>query len=331
MKIVRTFFACILVLCTLFTLFYGQFRISVEHSFGNEESYKGILKLWHVDSFEGGVGSRKQYLLKVARTFEKKYSGVLVMVVEHTLESANENLKNGIYPDMISYGNGLEINNMSELNMDGAFKGGNIGEKNYAEAWCRGGYVLIANPKLVQSIEINEIDSLLVSQSEYTQPLFSLIEEGITVQDITIKTPMNAYVQFVEGKTKYFLGTQRDVNRLERRGMEVITYPMMGYNDLYQYISITTTDNEKRFYSEEFIKVLLSEKSQSKLNEIGMLSQRYSVKYENEHLVNMQSQNNSKTISVFTSPLVLKDMQEKSKLAIKGDVEEQRKIKNMLI
>jgi hypothetical protein len=83
---------------------------------------------------------------------------------------------------------------------------------------------------------------------------------------------MDAYVKFVTGKVKWFLGTQRDVNRLETRGMSVKVTPLERFNDLYQYVSITSSDQIKRYYAEQFINYLVSEQVQKKLNEIGMLS-----------------------------------------------------------
>ena len=330
MKIIRYATILLLVFSIVFTAFFGRYKISEGKEIGTPSEYKGIITMWNVDTFEGGVGSRKQFLLRVARGFEKENDGVLVMVTDHTTNSVKENFKNGLYPDIISYGNGTCIENVVELDKSVAIKGGTVGGKNYAAAWCRGGYVLIANPKLTDNIP-DQIDTLLVSQSDYTQPLAALCLEGIVVKEVSVLPPMDAYIKFVEGKTPYFLGTQRDLNRLERRGVEIISRPLQNYNDLYQYLSVTGKDTTKGVYAERFVSYLLSESVQKSLTSIGMLSCKYSVEYDNEHLSNMQKIVDFSTVSAFTPSEMLIKMQELSLRAIKGDEESKIKIKNMLV
>ncbi len=325
----RIFLVFIIIFSILFTLFFGRFKITQSHSFGSAESYKGILTLWQVDSFEGGTGSRKQFLLKVARAFERQNEGVLVMVLEHTPQSVKESLLDSS-PDLISFGIGTEIGAFSQINAKAFSQGGMVGQKSCALPWCRGGYTLIANPKLVSEIG-NNLESLLVSQGEYTQPLVALYMEGISASTIEIKSPMDAYVQFVAGKTPYFLGTQRDINRLERRGVEVITRPLTKYNDLYQYVALTSSDSLKASYAEQFIETLLSPSIQQTLSEIGMMSEYEKVSFANSHLSNMQNLSGFSTVSAFVAPQSLKEMQENSLLLMGGKKELENKIKNMLV
>ena len=112
MKVIRTITASFLIFCIIFTFLFGAGKIAEKSQVGKSEEYKGIITLWHVDSFEGGIGSRKQFLLKTARTFEKQNKGVLIMVISHTPESVKESMDKGVYPDLISFGNGTEINNL---------------------------------------------------------------------------------------------------------------------------------------------------------------------------------------------------------------------------
>ena len=323
----------ILIFCIVFTLVFASNKIGEGHSFGSAEEYKGILTLWQVDSFEGGSGSRKQFLLKVARDFEKQNAGVLVMVVEHTAESVKTALDEGQSPDMISFGNGTEVSGFLELSLGVKFSGGMIGEKECAVPWCRGGYVLIANPSITtkELLLQDNFDSVLISQAEYTQPVLSLICEGIKVNNLTVKKPMDAYVDFVGGKIRYFLGTQRDVVRLERRGVEVYARPLIEYNDLYQYVTITSKDQTKKTYSGKFLEYLTSKKVQQSLNQISMLSLNYGVEYQNQHLIQMQKVQNKNTISAFTYAQVLKQTQLDCLKAMSGDDNLKIKIKNMLI
>lgn len=333
MKILRFLLGGILLFSIVFTAFFGAGKIGEGHFFGSAEEYKGIITLWQVDSFEGGAGSRKQFLLKVARDFEKQNKGVLVMVVEHTAESVKTALNEGQSPDMISFGNGTEISGFLELSLGVKFSGGMVGEKECAVPWCRGGYVIIANPNITTKEQLlqNDFDSMLISQAEYTQPVLSLICEGVKVNNLTIKKPMDAYVDFVGGKVRYFLGTQRDIVRLERRGVEVYTRPLTEYNDLYQYVTITSKDQTKKTYSERFLDYLMSQKVQQSLSQISMLSLNYGVEYQNQHLIQMQKVQNKNTISAFTYAQVLKQTQLDCLKVMGGDDNLKIKIKNMLI
>lgn len=322
--------AILMAFSVVFTAFYGRYKIGDDGVDNSRAEYKGILTLWHVDSFEGGTGSRKQFLLKSARGFEKVNQGVLVMVINHTAESVRENVKNGVYPDMISYGAGLDVNVYSEFDISKTVSGGMIGDKTYATAWCRGGYVLISNPKLV-SEQKKDLENLVVSLGDYTQPLVAFALNGYTARHIEVMKPMDAYVRFTGGKTPYFLGTQRDVNRLNARGMEYKATPLEEYNDLYQYISITGVDELKRYYAEEFIRYIVSENVQRKLNGIGMLSAFCDAEYDVGTLRDMQSVKNFSTVSAFTPSAVLKEIQADSLVAAAGDTETLNKIKKMLL
>ena len=96
-----------LCLTCVLLLIYGTLATKKQNTIKKVEGYKQILELWHIDSFEGGIGSRKDFLLKTSLSYEKK-NKVLISVVSHTISSATIALKNKV-PDMISCGNGLDI------------------------------------------------------------------------------------------------------------------------------------------------------------------------------------------------------------------------------
>ncbi len=329
MKLTRLFMALILSSCAIFTAFIGVNQINSEKSVVDKSEYKGIISVWQVDGFEGGIGSRKQFLLKSARSFEKKNNGLLVMVTDRTPEGVKEDFKKGVYPDLISYSVGTEVIGISELNVERKVSGGKIGGKDYATAWCRGGYLLITNPKLVTNV--SKIDKLLVSQAEYTLPLIALLESGIQVDNVEVLPPFDAYLKFVSGKTPYFLATQRDIIRLNNRGMEVNATPLDGFSDLYQYISITATDQQKRYYANEFINHLTSDDVQKDLDKIGLMSAFYPSAHENQVLSLMQSTKIKSTVSAFLSPVQIKELQSLSQKAVMGDEDALNKIKNVLV
>ncbi len=330
MKVVRVSISVLLVVVIAFTYFYGNYKVGESVTAKQSESYKGVITLWQVDSFEGGTGSRRQFLLKAARSFEKQNRGVLVMVVNHTQTSVKQNLDNGVYPDIISYGIGVDVKGYSELKVNRKVAGGMVGEKTYATAWCRGGYAIIANPLLTDSVQ-EEMESLIVSQGENNSALLALALEGVKVKNIEVLKPMDAYTKFVQGKSKYLFGTQRDINRLNNRGFEVITKPVKNYNDLYQYISVTSKSESKRYLSEKFVDYLCSDQIQNKLCEIGMLSPFTNACNQNPHLMDLQECPSFKTLSAFTPQIVIEEINALSIKFIAGDKDALNKIKKMLV
>ncbi len=330
MKKIRLFCGFVLIFAIIFTIFFGLKKIQEKEISGDSVQYKGIITMWHVDSFEGGKGSRRQFLLKVARAFEKKNQGVLIMVIEHTEESVKEQLKKGVYPDLISYGNGVEVDNLCKLDVNRKINSCVIGGNVYATAWCRGGYVLIENPKVKDGVKGVD-DAVLISDQKYTQPLVALLYEGIEMKNYKVLPSMDAYVKFVSNKNRYLLGTQRDVMRLTNRGFEFIAKPMKEYNDLYQYVSITAREQIKYYYANQFVEYLLSDAVQSRLNEIAMLSPYMEVQFEEEGLNALQKAQTKVTISPFTPRIVLEELKVLAPLAIDGDNTALNKIKNIVI
>ena len=327
MKIFRFIISVAIVSSLIFTIFVGKDKIKEQNKITKPAEYKGIISLWQIDGFEGGSGSRKQFLLKVARGFEKENNGVLVMVINHTFLSAKENIEKGILPDLISFSNGVELKEMESLKVSKTIEGGKIGDKIYATAWCRGGYVLIKNP----NAKNKESKSIIVSQKEYTQPLVALMLEGIEFENIKSYSPLDAYVNFTAGKEEFFLGTQRDVVRLTNRGFDFTCTPLTEYNDLYQYVALTSKDKVKKALANNFIDYLLSDKVQKSLKEISMFSPYLEVEYENENLSLMQKINAKKTISAFNHASTLLQMQEDAIEGVKGNQNAINKIKKLLI
>ena len=329
MRFIRIILSLIITFCVLFTTFYGANAIATESSAASVQ-YKGMLTVWQIDGFEGGSGSRKQFLLSVARYFEKINDGVLVMVVDQSKTSAEENLAKGVVPDIISYSQGVEVKGCYELKTKKTVVGGKIGEKVFATPWCMGGYVLIRNTNITDAFE-SDMENLIVSQNEYTQPLTALIMEEYSAKKVEVLKPMDAYVKFVSGKQPYFLGTQRDVVRLNNRGFDFEFLQLTKYNDLYQYFSLTSTDALKREYAEKFIDFTISNTIQQKLVKISMLSPFIKISSNEKLYAGFKNITNDRTVSVFMSPLKLKEMQDLSLKAILGDENSKNKIKNILI
>lgn len=329
MKIFKIFTAIFCAFSVVFSVCFANGKINEDKRLEEEKITSNILTIWQIDTFEGGTKSRRQFLTDVAKDFERQNQGVLIMVNSHTIESAENSFKSGIFPDIISYGNGLELKEVTELKADITFKGGVIEEKNYAVPWCRGGYFLIANPKKVKSIE-DKIQNLIVSQSEFTLPTLALYKEGLLAEKISVYKPLDAYVNFVSGNGEWLLGTQRDLERLSRRGMEVLVKPILEYNDLYQYVSILSKGEKNIEYAEKFINLLLSEKYQKKLTDIKMMSAFYEIGYSSP-ILESEKKINFLTVPIYVEKQKIKEIQKELEFNIKPNESTNLKINKVLI
>ena len=139
-----------------------------EKMFGNKAEYQGIITLWNVDSFEGGVSSRAVFLEKLAMLFENKNKGVFIKVENLKVEEMTAKIKQGIYPNMFSFGMGLSkylsekmINlphKIGEVLKNNYFASGLEGGKFKAVPWSSGGYILISTVNKIEraGIEITK-------------------------------------------------------------------------------------------------------------------------------------------------------------------------------
>ncbi|MBR4762278.1 MAG: hypothetical protein IK086_06545 [Clostridia bacterium] len=312
----------------VFTAFIGRYGIAAGGIDLSPAEYVGIIKLWHIDTFEGGVGSRKQFLLSVAAAYEKAHKGTLIMVVSHTADSAKTAMEEGVFPDMISYGAGVTLPELSELPAASSFGGGRVGEKTYAAPWCRGGYVLIENPAYKESKKRKDPEAVF-SVGRFNDSLTAGALCGKVFNGIAEKAPLAAYVEFVSGRCRFLFGTQRDIHRLKGRGMDHAATVIEEYNDLYQYISVCAKEN-KLAAARGFAEFLLSEKVQKKLSDIGMFSCFYDVEYDDITLKALQNAKFEYTVSAFSSEEFIESLKGLSANFYGGDGGAFIKIKKLL-
>ena len=243
------------------------------------EEYKTALNLWHIDTFEGGTGSRADFLNDVITAREE--DGIIVLVKTYTLSGMKAAFQKGEFPDIISFGIGAGevIKYARELPQKG-FAGGEFGKKQYAVPWCAGGYYLIEKGEDNRLIDgfLNDNDSknsenrmLIVSQGENTMPVVALKLSGVTAENVSYYPPSEAYVKFLGEQNAVLAGTQRDLRRLEKRGIAFTAKPLHGYSDIVQYLSVTAESDEKYKYALKIVDYILSEDVQKKLYKISMM------------------------------------------------------------
>ena len=212
-----------------------------------------VLNLWQIDSFEGGKGSRASYLQNVANEFAKSAS-CYVTVTTLSAAAARENLKNGIVPDLISYG------------------AGTFGIETYIQSdipyytWCHGGYCILCLDENTDFANITEHNTVI---NEGTGNYIKITALMCGLEGATYDKPTGAYVNLIKGKYKYLLGTQRDIYRLKTRGVNFSVKPVIEFNDLYQNISVTASDIQQVSKADDFVNYLL--RKGEKVAQIGLM------------------------------------------------------------
>lgn len=275
-----------------------------------KSEYQCILEVWHLDNFPGGKGSRKNFISYVAKGFEKKNKGVLVSVFMQTPENCKDNFENGIYPDLISYGAGLdiELDKLAKLPFYENVYGGELGGV-YAVPWARNNYFLIGNGK-----GFDNIKSLDVSVAEYNLPAAAMYFAGIKAESFQMLKGDKAYENFVYGKTDSFIGTLKDIYRLINRGSSFEMKMLEEYTDMLQYISLFKRDKQKTEYALEFISALLNAPKEKLYSLTGLIRPDGSGGIEDERLRELDFPKEYKTVSAFIgsgTSKSLRDLSEK--------------------
>lgn len=246
-KLARFIFACLCV-CAVAG---GCVAAFVNYADGEEDDALQVLTLWQIDSFEGGRGSRAEYLRLLAQDFAKS-ANVYIEVTALSSDAARTNISAGVMPDIISYGAGFY--GIESLVSEG-----------YGKAWCRGAYCLIA----LSGTDFSAVSPANTVINEGKDNLVSVAALFSGLQGADYAAPTSAYVSLISGEYDFLLGTQRDVIRLQTRGESFEVKPLTEFNDLYQYISVLTRDGEKAAVAEEYINYVLSHGES--LTRIGML------------------------------------------------------------
>lgn len=218
-----------------------------------------VVRVWNVDTFEGGKGSRTAFLASVARAAEAERERVYYLVLSYTAEGARAAMQEGTYPDILSFGIGLDCAAERALPLGRDFAGGETDEC-LAYPWCAGGYFLFS---LDEDFTAEGKTAISCGGSNLVQVAAALA--GVSGEEVP---SLDAYSGFLSGKYRYLLGTQRDICRFASRGVAVGIQPLLAYNDLYQYISVLSS--EKKEDCDAFVRVLLSDRTQERLSSIGM-------------------------------------------------------------
>ena len=214
-----------------------------------------VVRIWNIDTFEGGKGSRTAFLKRTASVAEARNGDVLYLISSQTREGAQRALSQGDVPDILSFGPGFSAAAPYCLPLGSAFAG-----ERRAVPWCRGQYVLFS---LSENFTQPGPTALSVGGDNLTCAAAALAGvDGTEIQSMT------AYLGFLDGTYRYLLGTQRDICRFAARGVSVYTRELPVFRDLYQYVAVLS----EHAYDDcmVFLNALLSEEVQRSLDAIGM-------------------------------------------------------------
>ena len=264
----------------------------------------GVLELWNIESFEGGVGSRQTWLLKRASEFEQASKGLYVHVTTLTYEQAKDKLDSGERFDLVGFSRGvgnLFVDKLCSLSSpvglsENLRKSATLGSSMYAYPYYSGIYCLFARQsELSVSNLLAECTTKTVTRkvgkntftlqplasgfAEFNSPYTALRASGVVgqIRQSEQWSQYVAYEKFVGHKSFVtLLGTQRDLYRLSRRVADgkiepLSVLPLDGYNDLVQYVGVAA-ECENIVAAKNFCNYLIADKSQSKLVDNALFS-----------------------------------------------------------
>ncbi len=294
------------------------------------QGYKGILRLWHIDGFEGGRGARASFLGQAARAYEAENEGVLVMITAHTPESALNALAAGTAPDIISYGGACGfVAEIAQPLEKYEWPAAAIGGTTYGVPWCRGGYLLFT-----MNGDFSDVlaENTVISSGRGAFPAAAVALEGWR-GDFAELASVQAYTALIGGKYKYMLGTQRDVWRFVTRGVTVQARALENFCDLWQYISVCASDAEKYNASLDFIDLLVSREWQVRLSSVGMLSPFYDAVYAEEGggMRALEEEKPALLFPAFADDAARETFSALAEEALKGDENSAKKLENYLV
>lgn len=265
-----------------------------------------VINMWHIESWEGGNGSRSGWLNRRMLSYESNHKGVYISITTYTQQQALDKLAQGETFDIISFSIGVGNKLLQYLttyrgavgDVGTLLDGGTVNGDVVALPYMTGVYSLIARTSDLQQAGTEILQGALSSSitrkvgkntvvlqslqsgfAQYNNSVQALVANGVHGQlqvDYSV-TQYSAYENFVKGNTStILLGTQRDMYRVYNR-VEQGRLPQMqchvvgGYTDLVQYVAISgNTSHYDRCV--DVIQHLISDKVQDTLSSIYMLS-----------------------------------------------------------
>lgn len=329
MRIFKVICLILSLLFVGFSVFYGNKKIDPNFENGSVSDSRYILKVWHVTTFEGGVGSRRNFLDSIAKEYEKKNKNALFLVTEVSAEELSFSISNNDLPDIISYSPGVDIFSLQKLNINRDFPSGKIDKNTYSVPWAYGGYFIISKDEL--NLEKKDLTNAVISKTDYTLPQIALLLNDFSFFGAKLKTPTNAYYDFVSNRADILVGTQRDLFRLSAKNINFYAKFLSGFSDLFNYVGVLSNSSVKKEIAQDFISYLVSDSVQNRLNKIGLFSPYKTGLYSDEIFSSTEKTLPYSTFSPFLGKTFYQTLTSNFEKENFAEDEEKLKIKNMLI
>ncbi len=324
---------------------------------------RGVLTVWHVDTFEGGSGSRFDWLRRQSVLFQKKHPASPVCVSRYSYEQVRDLLQQGERFDVISFsaGTGAEVLpylkeytgavNVREDLLGACY----VGDKIMALPYAYGGYCLSA---------FSDEASLPLKETLFTQyaeqgkkgEKFSLGFGSASFQLPwmalalgTTKTPQHAlsvcpnrltqyeaYESFLNRDTfRVLLGTQRDLVRFDHRLQQGRLSPvtceyLTEFTDLIQCIGCAQSENAP--LAQKFMEFLTSTAIQKNLKSLKLFPAAEVQLFDAGLLKDAEkafSSTRFRVVNVFSSPEILHQAASAAERAVRSG--EKDALKNYLV
>lgn len=316
-------------------------------------SYKGVIELWNVESFEGGAGSRGSWLTNKSAKFEAVNKGLFVHVTTLTEQELRQKLADNQSFDIVCFSRGAgdvvkellaPMSVETKAVRENMLLAGQFDGKQYAVPLYAGGYCLFARTSQLPENELLEkaltqtysrkigkntveLQPLICGFTSANSPLTALAMSGGHGDASALSesvTQYRAYEQFVANKTAVtLLGTQRDLYRLSQKEkdgkIESLGFcALSGYNDLVQFAGVSRNCGEKLDACEAYLQYLLSPETQSTLVNLCMFAVLDDVYYTDERYAMLEGGLSSSFVpNVFVGQDVVANQRSTAKATLK--------------
>lgn len=199
----------------------------------------GIIKVWHIVKFKPFTGSLGTWLAKRADEYSGQFINLYFDVVSMTPDEAENELKRGESPDIISFARGMVSEELIKC-IDG---------DECSLPYCASGYLLLYDPSALTDKTVKEL-----IEKAGTEQDFKAGKAASCVCDI--RAAGDLYRAQLAGKCPYF-----EAEPIKN-----------AQNDLVQYVGLSSAiPEEKLKYAEGFMEFITGDSAQSKLSQIGLL------------------------------------------------------------
>lgn len=257
------------------------------------EAYSGVLTVWHIAGFKPYTGSIGSWLCRWTERLEKRHKGVFFETIAMTPEEAAARAARGEKADIYSFPAGwayeeqlrplsVEVPQYPAGLRDIGRSGGVL-----ALPYALSGYCVLVNASLAEERglslpEAGATADWLCEAGEKMNferknvKIAAFAGDTVTAARLGIEQPVAAYDEFLAGRAAVAFTDLRGAGELKRsveagKNFDFIARPIDSCTDEVQMIAVAKGIREEKIpYAEELIALILGEKQQSTLAELGM-------------------------------------------------------------